>query len=228
MENDFTKIEDAFKKAPAKIKEALLSTELSETLQKIMEENKISSENADKVTDETGAVLLGLSPRESISISIERNTGIAKELALNVAREIEEKIFKNVLASNTHQEPQSGEIVWEEHNPFLPMLSKTTDDRQQILDNRPSDVKEEKEKPDVTSALAAEMGNLLGREAQNMKHGAHSIEIQNVKPIIPEDKLSGVVQMPRKEVEMMRKDTQETADIRQSDKKGDPYREPVE
>ena len=284
MGNDFIKIEEAFKKAPTKVKNALLSAELSETLLKIMEENKVSDENKNKVTDETGAVLLGLSSRELMATSIEKNTGMMKEVVSNISKEIEEKIFKNVLEDNQQQETQRAkheayntgkEIVLEEHNPFLPMLSKqpTTDNLQPTTNNRQfgnrqetiltsevgtptrsvgaysrqQDKEEEKKKTEVTSALAAEVGGLLSKTnnqrptTNNLQPEVQKLTTNNEQRTTeenreklattmpkPEDKLTGVVQVPRVEVEMVKRDQQLTTDNKQQEKKGDPYREAVE
>ena len=100
--------------------------------------------------------------------------------------------------------------------------------------------KEERRTPEVTSALAAEIGSLIGEKTQgaqrvtynaggervqnmkeqNVEHLTHNVE-QNAKTetqIKPEDKLSSVVESPRKEVEMVRRVTSEN-------KVTDPYRE---
>ena len=141
------------------------------------------------------------------------------------------------------------EIILENQNPFLPMLNKridsqttdnkTTDRRQEIgdnktADNKQSDVKEEQKIPNVTSALAAEIGNLIGkvddrqRMADNRPGTIDSRELIPKIGINPMDKMSGLVHQPRIEVEMVRSKEEETSDDRQTGKSVDPYREAVE
>lgn len=271
MENDFTKIEDAFKKAPAEIKGALLSPELENTLWEIMERSTISPENKERVTDEVGSILLGISSRESLENSIKKNTGITSEVAITISKEIEEKIIKplerfikhndtekkllspSILPTTashfepmTQEENSPGAIVLENQNPFLPMLNKTADDRQKTLDNRQPDAKEGQKIPGVTSALAAEIGNLLNRETQNTESqnakrvtynaGGEGMQLerQNVKhttleeniksipqvPNKPEDKLVVVTQIPKVEVDMVKREISKENQI-------DPYREAI-
>ncbi len=144
----------------------------------------------------------------------------------------------NLPVVEPHLEPM---IYKKEESSFLPPLSKKTP----TIDERPGPIAPKiptpsgsqpvnlPKKPDVTSALAKEIGNLLGQNTppNNQSLDSPQKTTLNSTPVIPtpsvgakpEDKLSGMVKMPRVEVEMIKK-TPGASDQKPAE---DPYREPI-
>lgn len=159
-------------------------------------------------------------------------------------------IPSNLPTAPSHLEPM---IMAKNANPFLPQLNKNnsgmvnqspkppevkkeTPPPQNLNQPRPTTLAPSSSQtapaqafkaPEVTSALAAEISNLLSRktEENNKVQTPRTIETGQTTQVsgTPQDKLSAVVQKPRVEATLVRKE-----EPQQNPKlAGDPYREPI-
>ncbi len=244
----------------------------------------ISQEKAEDVLFSVDRIILSPVKNSLISFIEKENAEEDETLANNLQQTTDNRQLGKSEIDNAGKE-----IVLENQNPFLPTLIKTTNNlrqttfnQQQATNDREPDgqqpiAKEDKKIPNVTSAMAAEMGDLLNKPSNDIQPTTHNLQPENQEalenktrqttdnlqpttydkqqenqevtetprekmqqttydkqptqtPIKPEDKLDTIVQKPRVEVEMVRRENnqQQTTSDRQPEKKIDPYRELVE
>lgn len=302
-------LKEQWKKVPSDIKAVILSPDLEKNIQIVLIENNLPADKAKELENETILLMMGLSGTDDYVEEIGKIFSLPENKAENILLDVEKLILdpiKNSLiefvdkensAENTekyqNQNDNKGkEIILENQNPFLPMLTKEqnvkreaqnaggdAEQREQNVkfvthnagqkdegmertpapeEKRPAlqatgytlqDPLQDPKKPDVTSALAAEIGNLLGQQkaergTQNTKivtynaegnieqnpklvtqnvgqeaEGAQSAQSTTEIPLKAEDKLTQTIQKPRVEVEMVRRTETQNAKPVTSDKK---------
>jgi len=85
-----------FETLPKELQAAISAVDLPEKLQQIIKNNKVMIDKAEGVQMETLMVLLGLEPVDDYMGNLVKNVGLEKTVALNVAHDADELIFKQV------------------------------------------------------------------------------------------------------------------------------------
>lgn len=228
---------EKFKRLPKEVQEAILSVNLSHSLQEIVRNNKLLIDQSGKLEMEVVLVLLGLEPISDFIKNVSKQLSIDTEKAAKIAQDADNLIFKNIRASLqklNQQEGKQSEIVGVANAPEV--LS-----REQVLDGIENPVRT-KPTPSITFNQtqvipeSSASNNLPMVEPENdiaiskvsLPQKTDGITITNSvsdkKEIenILEANLKGAVSLPKKQEIIEEKTKLPT--------KGgsDPYREPIE
>jgi hypothetical protein len=85
-----------FKELPPEIQKVLLSTDLSKSLEEVVNRNKLMIDQAGTLESETLLILLGVEPLDKFIDNLTKNLGVSREKAVILAHDIDELIFKNM------------------------------------------------------------------------------------------------------------------------------------
>ncbi len=104
---DYSKedIAQAFVKAPANIQAALESEQLLTTLEEIGGKHGLNESQSDALVDETGLLLLGLTPKGQFASSIEGRLGLDSQHAKALASDVILEVFETILGDSTPPSP---------------------------------------------------------------------------------------------------------------------------
>lgn len=263
-------MQEQFTLLPETIKKLILSSDFEKKIRDIANKNRVELYNV--FENETLLLCMGLvdtneyknNITESLSISPEAAEEVEKDVHQNLIAPIESDLMdlikkqrseddqkeNNIKSTNLIQSNQL-QTYSKQQNQFLPPLSK-----QSLPTNPTSTNQVNGTRPQVTSALAAEISNLLNQQpTQVTKPGQENTTQQKTEtapsqatdlpptnlPVAPTsnpfknletqaaqtnqhfvgmNKMSGVVQKPRTEIDMVKTPPPEEG-------VGDPYREPV-
>lgn len=231
-------LKEQWEKVPRDIKTAVLSPDLEKNLETILTSNNLPLYKMKSLENETILLMIGMSGTDDYIEEVGKIFSLSEDMVEKILTDVDRLILapiKDSLIEFTDKEnsaelvekdqnlnvDKGKEIILESQNPFLPILSKTIDNGQKVPDSKQAmTIREEPKIPNVTSAMAAEIGSLIGEKRQDAKRVTYNAGqgAQTETQIKPEDKLSSVVESPRKEVEMVRRVTSEN-------KVTDPYRE---
>ncbi len=112
MNYDFKTIEQKFKQLPEDIQMALTSTEVTAEIKKIADDNGLLIDQASTLFDLASYVLLGLLPSSDFVKTFSKEAGVDTKIAMQVAREINGKVFSKIRSSI--QNIESGKEVADE------------------------------------------------------------------------------------------------------------------
>jgi len=87
---------EAYKKLPKDIQEAITGVNTSTMIQALGNKYSLTSDKITNLADQTGLVMLGLSPAKDFIINIARNVYIDKETARKIAADINTQIFSKI------------------------------------------------------------------------------------------------------------------------------------
>jgi hypothetical protein len=98
MEEEYTfeQLEEIFQKLPEKLKDKILALETAEEIFDICAKNGIDDLRIPEIARCVGEVLMGLLPPSEFEETLERKVNLEREIALNVAKDIERIIFSSV------------------------------------------------------------------------------------------------------------------------------------
>jgi len=92
----FKVLEEKFQTIPNKVKEAILSTEVNQKLQDIVDEHRLQFDEGEELTKEIGYIMLGLKNPKDFIKNIQIATNLDKVTAEKIAEEVNERIFKEI------------------------------------------------------------------------------------------------------------------------------------
>lgn len=92
----FKVLEEKFQTIPDRVKEAILSTEVNQKLQDIVNEHRLQFDEGEELTKEIGYVMLGLKSPDNFIKNVQMATGLDEKTAQTIVAEVNEKIFKEI------------------------------------------------------------------------------------------------------------------------------------
>ncbi len=201
-----TKEQEAFEKLPQNIKDILLSLDTSKSLRDIARENKITDiKRIGGMSNLMTQVTLGFLPRNQLVNELIKKLGMDEGVAVGVEQGIQREIFSKM-----------GGIVKEEK----PIQTEAPVQGVQIEREIPSE--EIEGTRDVSAAITLNKDTLL----REIEHPA-LISAHSGTGTIIDDKLGGVVKIPREEVRINLNNIPKTITTKPYTST-DPYREPIE
>lgn len=96
---DEDKIKEYLEKLPQNIKDIMYSLDYPKLLQEIVTKNKLLIDQGGKLEVETTLVLSGLNPLREYVDNLSRELSVSKEKAREIAKDVDNFIFKNIRAS---------------------------------------------------------------------------------------------------------------------------------
>ncbi len=90
---------EKFKRLPKEVQAAILSVNLSESLQKIVRDNRLLIDQSGKLEMEVIITLLGLEPVSDFLRNIAKELNVSTEKATQIAQDTDTLIFKNIRSS---------------------------------------------------------------------------------------------------------------------------------
>ena len=96
---DEDKIKEYLAKLPQNIKDIMYSLDYPKLLQEIVAKNKLLIDQGGKLEVETTLVLSGLNPLREYTNNLSRELSVSKEKAGEIAKDVDNFIFKNIRAS---------------------------------------------------------------------------------------------------------------------------------
>lgn len=125
---------------PQEIKDTLFSQDISENIEDIFQENKLSEEEISKVSDCINQVLFGTLPPENFQKVLEKELKLKSETAKKISQEINRFIFYPIRSA------------LEELYRIGPAKSTERKEEVPISEERPEEVKKEVKTPPRTDA----------------------------------------------------------------------------
>jgi hypothetical protein len=89
-------IEEQIQKLPKDVREAIISVDYNKKLEEIVKRQKILIDQAAKLETETSLVMIGLEPISSYINNLKDNLDLTSERAAEIARDVNETIFKPI------------------------------------------------------------------------------------------------------------------------------------
>ena len=102
--------------APKEIKDLLKKAEWVTVVEKVVEDKNLLNNQKEILENELLFVILGLEPKDDLIDNIKINVGLTENVAVEIVRELQEKILKNI----SHLLPNEAET----ESPALPMVEK--------------------------------------------------------------------------------------------------------
>ncbi len=99
MEQDQQKLENRFNSLPQELKDAISSVEIGELVAKIGDEEGLMLDQSADLMDETGLVMLGITPTEQFVSTLIKKLGIDDKKARMISVKINDKIFNKIRTS---------------------------------------------------------------------------------------------------------------------------------
>jgi hypothetical protein len=251
MNDDYDKINwrEKLRKAPEKIREAILSINSDSIFEEIVKENGLHIDQSGILAKEIDMVMLGLSPINEFLGRIEEKLNISQEQAAKITRSVNQKMFSVIReylkSSTTKKESESINRTLEVRQPQQQMSSSEDLDRDQILKEIEGDsVPEERPINKIsvdTSANNIPIPQDLGSGNKDFLRG--NVEETNENPKTenqsefintPEEKLSEKTELFEDKLSQPvsitseRKESVENTDTENYGGRVDPYRESVE
>ncbi len=134
-------LQEKISKLPPDIQRSYSASETGEILQKIGQENKLTTMKTSTMTDETGLFMLGVTHPNNFIKNLATRMEIDNEVAKKIAHEINEKIFKKIRGSLRKIHSQEEETLKTE-TPTPPVSSIITPQQTFTVKNQ-----EEKSEP---------------------------------------------------------------------------------
>jgi hypothetical protein len=230
LKNNF---KEQYYNLPVELQKAIASSDLPNKLEDISRRNKLMIDQAGNLETETLIILLGLEPLKDYEDNLVKNVGLNRSLAITVAHDVDELIFKNIRETLKT-------INFEEGTP-LPSTNEPS--KEQILSEieNPSSIKGD-------SVSISSLGSNSNTTEQNTQKIGQTIEVRRdnlpetlpesaivrraeafVQPkIIPsvpsivETKTTQTVIMPKQQIVISEK-----SKLPEKSVSGDPYREAI-
>ncbi len=89
-------LKELYKKLPEDLKDAIFSADSGEALREIAKNKGLAIDKSGELADETGSVMLGLTPPKDFVRNLERRLGVDEKTAREIAAEVNERIFAKV------------------------------------------------------------------------------------------------------------------------------------
>jgi len=93
------KVLKKFNELPEDLKDALFADEVSSSILEIGKSHGLMLDKVGELSDETGLVMLGITPTSDFIKNLSERLGVAKEKAKAIAEDINQKVFQQVRAS---------------------------------------------------------------------------------------------------------------------------------
>ncbi len=132
----FQKLKENFLKLPDDVQEAITSTQVAEKLQTLTDKYSLQLDEAEKVTEEIGYMMLNLKPKKNFVRNIQNVSGLDYDKSKKLVRDVNNIILKDIRESlkkihsgeneddeDLDEEMVRGELLQELENP----KEKTTD-----------------------------------------------------------------------------------------------------
>lgn len=176
---DFQKVANAIEKSPQNIKDLLFSPQVGEVLRNLFEKNNLSEEQALKITDEIGYIILGLRERSSLKSTL-LNLGIGIGPVASMLQDVNKEIYSKIDMSQPKKENLPQMPKPDANGPII----ITKDNKTDALKNLQKMSEEISRSQDKTSSNSQKNGNLPMIEPGEVAHEVPHIE---TKPQIKEE-----------------------------------------
>ena len=244
-----------FKSLPLEIKEVITSVEYTDGVRAIGKKYKLMIDRVGDLSEETWFVLMGITPSKNFTKNIQKRLGISEDVAVNIAKDINEKIFSAVRESLKKifekRDAEGGSLLGKTGGKAEEEILNREDILREIEDkehhNLPTVNKQELH---LEASPPSEIGAQVSFQNQKMADSAKRdkpAEMIVIRPEQPQrqpampqgeamktmkgdifkNKMSGIVNMPRETIEI--NDAKTPAKKLPSDisNKIDPYREKI-
>ena len=203
----FKTLEEKYRSIPDDVREAISSSDVNQKLQTLTDKYKLQFDEAEKLTQEIGSVMLGLKHPDNFVKNIQSATGLGYQTARQIAEEVNNIIFADIRDSlkQIHSKiPREGSDATDE----MP----NTDEELKELDEkqiRAELIKEIEHPTEKTTALIKQI------QPEQVKKNNNSANVEN----------NGIKAQP----DSISQESIEQAGQKQPKKVIiDPYREPLE
>jgi len=217
-------LQKQFLSLPQALQDAVNSTDVAGILGEIAKKNQLMIDQAGGLEIETKLILLGLSKEKDLVNNLIGNVGLKKDVAIAVAYDVDNYIFKAVRESLKGATLSSGQFVrTEEEKPQ--MTAEVHPSREEILKGIEDQEEVPEQKVEIRKNLSPEVEQNNKYSLQEVVESKESKPItQNIPPVsnIVESKLKGVVISPKESIVI-----EEKAKLPEKPIHSDPYREPL-
>jgi len=114
MDYEYNKLEERMKSLPKDLQLALVSTDNIAIINNIGDKNGLLIDQIGTLIEITSLTLLGLIPSKNFVSELSKQTGVNEKKALDIAKEINEKLFNSIRTSLQKLQPQEEFIDGEE------------------------------------------------------------------------------------------------------------------
>ena len=125
MEQDQAQFEERFNSLPQDLKDAISSVEIGQLVAKIGEEEGLLLDQSAALMDQTGLVMLGITPAVRFVPTLVRELGINAKKAQMISTKINDKIFNKIRASLQQIQRTNEEKAEEPAVPARPLYQPT-------------------------------------------------------------------------------------------------------
>lgn len=225
-------IREAYNRLPQGLRDALDADETDDVIFAIRKELGITIDQMGDLSQEIGAVFVGIAPAANFISAIEKRLGIPREKASEIGRIVDERIFKHIRAKTQEQKKEAGQtapIVDQRPPAFDAKKADIPDIKPPTHEEISQYVKEASPALEITPTPPMPAMPMTAAETPTPPAAMEQKQSEPVSmPVIPslmEQKLSAPFSAPAQQT-VSGNENMPTPPLPQ--KLNDPYREPVE